>query len=300
MFVDVPVGVDGHAKGALLVSGIDIEGTREAPRQSRRSVHCLPTGSSRRGEGVLVDSGDGEVHGAEVVDVNADSGPGVRPGMVCHEGLLSVVCVHSTYTQKGRCLMSERDNPWIVRREHVECEPTTDSAPALQGPGAWRAGAEVIVPLALGRSYPSLESRQRLWLVGAHGGAGTSTWARLVDAGDAGCQWPSITGGKADVIVVCRSNMTGLEAARKAGMQWAAGAVPDVNLVGLLINPDIPGRLPKALRLAAEKTAGAFPTTIYAPWVEAWRLSVRAEVETPSRALARVLDEVLALRKEYA
>lgn len=196
--------------------------------------------------------------------------------------------------------MAERDNPWIVRRDHVECEPTPDPVPALQGPGAWRAGAEVIAPLALGRSEPITSTMQQFWLVGAHGGAGTSTWARLVDAGDAGCQWPSITGGEADVIVVCRSHMTGLEAARKAGMQWAAGAVPGVNLLGLLIVPDIPGRLPKVLRLAAAKTAGAFPVVIHAPWVGAWRMNVRAEVDTPSRALAKALDEVLALRKEYA
>lgn len=196
--------------------------------------------------------------------------------------------------------MPESENPWIARRDNVQRVPTEQTLPARQAVGVWKAGADVAAPFALERSYPSLESRQRFWLVGAHGGAGTSTWASLVDAGDAGCAWPSITGGEADVLVVCRSHMAGLEAARKAGMQWAAGAVPGVNLVGLLIVPDIPGRLPKALRLAAEKTAGAFPTTIYAPWVGAWRLSVRAEVGTPSRALARVLDEVLALRKENA
>lgn len=193
--------------------------------------------------------------------------------------------------------MAERDNPWIVRRDHVECEPTPDPVPALQGPGAWRAGAEVIAPLALGRSEPIRSTMQQFWLVGAHGGAGTSTWASLVDAGDGGCQWPSVVGG-ADVVIVCRSSMAGLEAARRAGMQWASGAVPDVDLRGLLVVPDLPGRLPKPLREAAAKTAGAFPTTIYAPWVGAWRMSVRAELGSPSRHLTRALNAVLALRKE--
>lgn len=163
---------------------------------------------------------------------------------------------------------------------------------------AWQPGAEVAAQFALVRAYPTIECEEHFWLVGAHGGAGTSTWASLLDAADGGCQWPSVVGG-ADVVIVCRSHMAGLEAARKAGMQWASGAVPDVDLRGLLVVPDLPGRLPQALRLAAEKTAGAFPTTIYAPWVGAWRMNVRAEVDTPSRALAKALDEVLALRKEH-
>ena len=205
---------------------------------------------------------------------------------------------HATYSLEGTVVwMTERENPWILHRENVCCAPTDELA-SVEPRRAWQPGAEVAAQFALVRAYPTIECEERFWLVGAHGGAGTSTWASLLDAADGGCQWPSVVGG-ADVVIVCRSSMAGLEAARRAGMQWASGAVPDVDLRGLLVVPDLPGRLPKPLREAAAKTAGAFPTTIYAPWVGAWRMSVRAELGSPSRHLTRALDAVFALRKEH-
>lgn len=135
----------------------------------------------------------------------------------------------------------------------------------------------------------------RLWIVGAHGGAGESTLSALSPDWEPACHgWPTADpSAPAHVLVVARSNSDGLHAAQRAARQWASGAVPGVTLLGLATVADAPGRLPKQLREMRQVIAGGFPRTWHLPWVEAYRLGTPPE--QPSRQLRALLSDVEAL-----
>ena len=44
-----------------------------------------------------------------------------------------------------------------------------------------------------------------------------------------------------------------------------------IRLEGLVLVPDLPGRLPKELRLLSQLVSGGVPRTWSVPWVDAWR-----------------------------
>lgn len=136
-----------------------------------------------------------------------------------------------------------------------------------------------------------------LWVVGAHGGAGATTWAHLLGAGDVGCAWPRPP-HPVQVLVVARSNRAGLRAAQATAIQWASGAVEAVDLVGLLLVADAPGRMPKGLRDYARLVKGAFPQVIEMGWVDSWRVQEAWKKPTP-REVQRVIARVQELREEH-
>lgn len=190
--------------------------------------------------------------------------------------------------------MSDRGNPWVSAVEEPEVREAPPPAPPRP---RWASGAEVEVRAGL----PVVEttSAQRLWVVAAHGGAGATTWARLLGAGDAGTAWPAV-GWRVQVLVVARRNHRGLRAAQQAAMQWAqAGPLAAIDLLGLLLVADAPGRVPKRLREEARLVAGAFPQIIEADWVESWRFEEAWEGPAPREA-RRVFAKVQQLRREYA
>jgi hypothetical protein len=83
-------------------------------------------------------------------------------------------------------------------------------------------------------------------------------------------------------------------------MQWAqAGPLGAIDLLGLLLVADAPGRVPKRLREEARLVAGAFPQVIEADWVESWRFEEAWEVPAPREA-RKVLAKIQQLRREYA
>ncbi|GAA4288606.1 DUF6668 family protein [Georgenia daeguensis] len=112
------------------------------------------------------------------------------------------------------------------------------------------------------------------WWLGTHGGAGESTLAGFVpSSAAAGHAWPlpRDVGGTQPVVLVARTSHRGLESARLAATQWAAGDVLGVELLGLVLMADAPGRLPRPLRDLARHVAGGVPRVWSVPWVEAWR-----------------------------
>ncbi len=187
--------------------------------------------------------------------------------------------------------MSDR-NPWVTTLPAQET-PVSVAAPRMR----WAAGAEVSVsgglPIAL------TASRAGLWVVGAHGGAGATSWAHLLGAGDAGVSWPD-SGARVQVVVAARRSHTGLAAARRAGMQWAQGGpLAHVELLGLVLSADAPGRCPKELRDEVQLTAGAFPEVVEVSWVEAWRFE-EAWASPAPREIGRAVARIQELRKEHA
>lgn len=193
--------------------------------------------------------------------------------------------------------MDEVSNPWVSRSSVPAPVPQSAAASwilAPTGPTAPQLG--VPAPPA-DRRLPvvRVDDTAALWVVGVHGGSGESTFASLVEgARGGGHAWPRGDASPSPVVLVCRTNARGLQAARDAAQQWASGQVPNVNLLGLVLFADSPGKLPRLLRDRIQVVRGGVPRTWNVPWVESWR-SVDADVATAPREVRRVIDELSAL-----
>ena len=77
-------------------------------------------------------------------------------------------------------------------------------------------------------SRRTMSGSAALWITGAHGGAGESRIADLLDGARVTDHcWPVLQdGSKPRVLLVCRADMRGLTTARSALTQWASGAAP--------------------------------------------------------------------------
>ncbi len=186
-------------------------------------------------------------------------------------------------------------NPWVTRSVEPETTPVAADdevlAPA-RGPLAPQKG--VPTPSLHARLPVSqTDNSAVLWFVGAHGGSGESTLASLVSEWKpAGHQWPGPKGGPARVVLVARSNMHGLKRAQQAATQWASGLLPHVDLVGLVVVADAPGRLPRSLRDFEQVVAGGAPRTWHVPWISSWRLGEVLAVADLPRDVRRMVAEL--------
>jgi hypothetical protein len=164
-------------------------------------------------------------------------------------------------TSKGS---QERSLPAATGNGHVRPQPGTVSAPQ-----------HGYLPV---RPVPPRTPGSRPWppwcFVGCHGGAGATTVTLAVPGGaDAGRYWPLPQHPDiCRVVLVTRAHASGLRAAQMAARQWACGALPTVQLLGLAVVADAPGRRPKPLRELLELVSGGVPRVWELPWVEALRL----------------------------
>ncbi|NDU77910.1 hypothetical protein GWI34_35660, partial [Actinomadura sp. DSM 109109] len=132
-----------------------------------------------------------------------------------------------------------------------------------------------------------------VWLSSCHGGAGASTLDALIpNSVSAGRYWPMpAPPGQSHVLLVARSHAAGLCAAQAAVAQWAAGVLPGVQLLGLAVVADAPGKRPKPLADLLRLIAGGLPQVWDLPWVEAFRLGdPPATVRLPSAYTRLVRD----------
>lgn len=118
--------------------------------------------------------------------------------------------------------------------------------------------------------------QDQLWLLGVHGGAGVSTLRRCLEqagilAADAGRAWPEPDGRP--VLAVARAHGRGIAAAQAAAWQYLSGqAPPNTVLLGCVLVPDGPGRLPRPNTSAARSLVSSiYAVTLAAPWVEEYR-----------------------------
>lgn len=144
--------------------------------------------------------------------------------------------------------------------------------------------------------YARLEQEARLWWVGVHGGAGESTLEQLLEGSRAaGHAWPIVPADEgarpARVVLVARTHARGLRAAQLAATEWASGDVP-VDLQGLVLLADAPGRLPKPLKEFARLVAGGVPQVWHLPWVESWRIGEAVSEDTAPKDVARLLEHL--------
>ncbi|MEU9451755.1 DUF6668 family protein [Streptomyces sp. NPDC048277] len=169
-------------------------------------------------------------------------------------------------------------NPWLPQSRPsggTNGKPgrsVQDLSTELTGPSAPQ-GRGVPPPeqgLPHASSHPDIG--QAWWWLGVHGGAGVTTLEQAVPGGrDAGRVWP-VSARPQRVVLVARSGAHGVRAAQHAARQWASGTVTGVELLGLVVVADAPGRRPRTLQDLVRLVSGAVPRLWEIPWVEAWRL----------------------------
>lgn len=140
-----------------------------------------------------------------------------------------------------------------------------------------------------------------LWVLGVHGGSGESTVAAWLGARCAGHAWPVHSALTMRVLLVARTHARGLAAARKAATEWASGS-PRVDLVGLVLIGDAPGRLPAQLRDESHHLAGAVPQTWTIPFIRALRTTATPEPTPPGPAVRplRSITRAVAQRHDHS
>jgi len=159
--------------------------------------------------------------------------------------------------------------------------PFTSSASALRRRVPVRAlslpsAGLVSAPRAGRPLHTSVRAVDGVALLGAHGGAGVTSLLRAgLDhvAVDADRCWPRA----GLVLMVARTSTSGLEWARDLARQHASGLVGDVELLGLVLVADAPGRLPARIAGLRDLVSGAFPRTWHLPWLQEWRLAATTE-----------------------
>jgi hypothetical protein len=163
----------------------------------------------------------------------------------------------------------------------------SDVTSVAQGASAQRASK----PTGLG--HLPVDRTAAVWWVGVHGGAGESTLERLFAGSCATAhQWP-IAADMARVpavVLVARTDARGLRAVQRAVRELVEHQLP-VELLGLVLMADAPGRLPRVLRDLAGVVGGTVPRVWSLPWVEAWRAG-----EIPSPANSPTEAGVLAVQ----
>ncbi|MFY1573341.1 hypothetical protein ACN26Z_00405 [Verrucosispora sp. WMMD703] len=112
-----------------------------------------------------------------------------------------------------------------------------------------------------------------VWWVGCHGGAGTSTLARLVGFGaDFGAAWPALTPAMpgAQVVLVCRASASGTWSATGAVEQWRrrAGVARMTWLLGVVAVAASPRRPPRIATERLRLLSGWAPQIWRVGWID--------------------------------
>lgn len=187
--------------------------------------------------------------------------------------------------------MTNRTNPWFQITETV-LDPIEDAAGLPMTTGATAPQQAVTPPEAADQLgvFTPMEAAL-LWVVGAHGGAGESALAELLHASTTNHRWPRRP-DPAPVLLAARTHARGLSAAQLAMRAWASGQTPAVQLLGLVLVADAPGRLPKQLEQRALVLGGGVPHVWRLPWVENYRLGHLDPSE--NRHVRKILTEINA------
>lgn len=200
---------------------------------------------------------------------------------------------------KGGC-MNQQQNAWIAAVTPVKAPAEAEAAPVSLPPltGAALPQKGISEPDATDRlPRRQVSGSAVLWVVGAHGGAGESTLSRLIE-GSRPTQhsWPVTEDAENHprVLLVCRSSVHGLQAAQRALIEWTSPRAPQMQLLGLAVLADAPGRLPKPLRDLTTIVGGGAPRLWHLPWVEAWRTN-DLELRQLPRETRKFITEVHSL-----
>lgn len=200
--------------------------------------------------------------------------------------------------------MPDVGNPWVSRPQTPSPVVVIPHNPLSPPTGPTSPQRGIPAPDRVDQ-LPTLDQSApaQLWWLGTHGGAGETSLAALMpDWASAGHGWPRVRGQQepSRVVLTARSNVRGLRAAQAAATQWAAGMVPFVDLIGLVIVADAPGRMPRPLRDLALVVSGGAPRTWNVPWVEPWRLGEQPALDDAPREVRRLVDELRVILRPGA
>lgn len=186
-------------------------------------------------------------------------------------------------------------NPWLLGRT----APSAESAdwacqPMTNGPSRPQQGGRMPTPDPVLPSADRTEARPQLWILGVHGGAGeTSIAATRPDWAEAEHRIPVMEPERPGrVLLTCRTHIPGLLAAQAAATQWADGGLAGLDLLGLVLIADAPGRPSRAIRDLAQVVAGGVPRCWRLPWCEAWRHGEHPPAVRLPRPVTRLLDDL--------
>lgn len=206
--------------------------------------------------------------------------------------------------------MADTGNPWLAAAV-VSAEPAAleavdsgDELPVMGSPtGVASSLVDLIPPEAADRfgHYVAAQPGQ-LWLVSVHGGAGSSALGSALGLPAVTRAWPYAGGDAVHVLLVCRSNLHGFEMARLAAREWASQDwatrnLPGVQVHGLVVVADAPGRIPRPLKQLEEHVSGAVPRV----WRVAWEERLRTNPSTPELVLGpwkSLAQQVQLLRRQ--
>lgn len=163
-------------------------------------------------------------------------------------------------------------NPWVeaVVRGKADVDPAPREeappvlAPSAHGPQSTQRSVEPPSDRLPRQHVPHPNPR----VVGLHGGSGETTIAAAIGWTPAGHAWPMCEGSTVPVVVTCRPSGRGLVAARNAAREWASSLLGGVDLLGLIVVADLPGRTHKILRRELQVVAAAYPRMWRVSWSE--------------------------------
>lgn len=190
-------------------------------------------------------------------------------------------------------------NPWMEAATEVVAGREPAPAVPVERP---RVRAHPCPPVAVQPLEPGARLPRRavkpgpmVWVLGVHGGAGESTVARcLPESAAAGHAWPvREDAGPVSVLLVARSSTAGLRAVQRAMRDWASHGVPGVEISGLVLIPDAPGKRPRPLREFVELIRGAVPAVWEVPWCEAWRFEEEPSMVTATAGVGRAIQGLI-------
>jgi hypothetical protein len=191
----------------------------------------------------------------------------------------------------------EPENDWLTAAVDLDDAPETQTV--LNATGLTRPIPGLTPPAEKERLDSFIaDDADSLWLVGAHGGAGSSTLGAAYGLPALTRRWPISREGT-HVVLVCRANLSGLETARSAAREWASNDLPNVQVHGLIIVADAPGRAPKPLQQLATHVAGTVPRVWHVDWIEQLRTSP-ATPELATGPLKSLTPQIQLLREQIS
>jgi hypothetical protein len=171
-------------------------------------------------------------------------------------------------------------------------KPPSENNPVLRGAQVPQQGITAPADDKRLGCFPTSASGP-FWL-GVHGGAGETTLTELLGGFECHHRWPSPEPGTPAPVVflVARETFRGLDAARLAARDWAAGGHAKVVLAGLVVVAAAPGRTPRELRGRTRVLAGGVPRTWTVPWVEDLRLQGSVDDDRLAKEAKEVLISI--------
>ncbi|MCU1568691.1 MAG: hypothetical protein JWQ56_3628 [Pseudarthrobacter sp.] len=167
--------------------------------------------------------------------------------------------------------MTENVSPWVAAAQSIAADVQSSVPDGSDSPEA---------------------PAQGIGFVAAHGGAGATTWAAILNGADHGQLMPNVG---VSVVLVARASMHGIDAAKAAVAAHGQHAFDAV-----LIVPAVPGRAPRMIQNELKVLAGAVPL-IPVPWVSGLlikRSALADFTDVPAKDLAKVRAALSTIKGE--